>query len=289
MKIRDPRSDEGSIQSTGAFVSVGDTQRLWVQTQGRGRPLVLLADIGFDRRVWQTVADRMAADVAVTAVDPRGWGRSEASTHAESLADDVVGLLAAPASSEPVVLGAQGEVGQAALLAAARAPERVAGVLAIQPAVRGAEPLADFDVVAAGAVADEHFGGVIDAIVAARSGKASRDAVLAALIDAVLPASLEGRPEGDLVTTILRDNLDGYLDLRGPGSSRDDGDAPQVQLQNVRCPVVVAIPRSASPVQRWAQGLVLDSVPDAVPRRSRWTTDASWRSRRSSTPTGSRR
>jgi hypothetical protein len=58
--------------SEGALVSVGDKQRLWVETRGGGRPLVLLADIGFDRRVWQPVADRMAADVAVTTVDPPG-------------------------------------------------------------------------------------------------------------------------------------------------------------------------------------------------------------------------
>jgi pimeloyl-ACP methyl ester carboxylesterase len=245
-------------------VPVGGAQRLWAQTQGRGRPLVLLADIGFDRRVWQAIADRMAADVAVTTVDPRGWGRSEPSADAGSLADDVVGLLTALPSSDRVVLGAQGEAGQAALLAAARAPERVAAVLAIQPAVRGAEPPADFDVAAAGAVADEHFGAVIDAILAAKSGAGSRDAVLAALVDAVLPASLAGRPEGDLVTTILRDNLDGYLDPRGPGPSGDGG-ALQAQLEDLRCPVIVAIARNASPLQRWAQREVLDSVPDARP------------------------
>jgi pimeloyl-ACP methyl ester carboxylesterase len=136
-------------------VSVGDTQRLRMQTRGQGRPLVLLADIGFDGRVWQTVAERMAADVAVTAVDPPGWGRSVPSADAGSLVDDVVGLLTALPSADPVVLGAHGEAGQAALLAAARAPERVAAVLAIQPTVRGFEPPADFDIAAAGAVADE--------------------------------------------------------------------------------------------------------------------------------------
>lgn len=245
---------------------VGETQRLWVETRGRGRPLVLLADIGFDRRVWQTVADRMAADVTVSTVDPRGWGRSELSPDATgSLADDVLGLLATLPGDDPVVLGGQGEVGHAALSCAARAPERVAAVLAIQPAVRGVEPPPDFDVAAAGAVADEHFGAVIDAIVAAQAGEGSRDAVLAALVDAVLPASLADRPEGDLVTAILRDNLDGYLEMRGPGTWGDGGDAPEAQLENVRCPVTVAIPRDASPLQRWAQRVALDDVPHARP------------------------
>jgi hypothetical protein len=103
--------------------------------------------------------------------------------------------------------------------------------------------------------------------VAAKAGEGSRDAILTALIDATLPASLAGRPEGHLVTTTLRDNLDGYLDvldLPGRGSSGDDGDA-QAQLENVRCPVIVAIPRYASPLRRWAQRVVLDSVPDGRP------------------------
>jgi hypothetical protein len=39
----------------------------------------LLADTGFDRRVWQTVAERMASDVALSPVDPPGWRRSDAS------------------------------------------------------------------------------------------------------------------------------------------------------------------------------------------------------------------
>jgi hypothetical protein len=85
----------------------------------------------------------------------------------------------------------------AALLAAARAPERVAAVLAIVPAVRSAEPPPDFDVAHAGAVADEH----------------------------------------------------GYIELRGPGSSGDNGEPLRAQLENVRCPVVVAIPRNASSLQ----------------------------------------
>jgi pimeloyl-ACP methyl ester carboxylesterase len=162
------------------------------------------------------------------------------------------------------VLGAQGGVGQAALLAAARVPERVAAVLAIQPDVSGFEPPADFDIAAAGAVADEHYGALVDAIAAAKAGEGSRDAVLAALIDAVLPASLAGRPEGDLVTTMLRDNLDSYLDmleLPSPRSTGDDGDV-QAQLQNVRCPVIVTMPRHASSLQRWAQRVVLDCLPD---------------------------
>jgi hypothetical protein len=50
----------------GCIVPVGDTQQLWMETRDRGRPVVLLADTGFDPRVWQTAADRMASDVALT-------------------------------------------------------------------------------------------------------------------------------------------------------------------------------------------------------------------------------
>jgi hypothetical protein len=103
--------------------------------------------------------------------------------------------------------------------------------------------------------------------VAAKAGEGSPDDVLAALIEAALPASLTGRPEGDLVTTMLRDNLDGYLsmlDVPSPGPSGSDDDV-QAQLENVRCPVIVTTPRHPSSLQRWAQRVVLDSLPDGRP------------------------
>jgi hypothetical protein len=65
--------------------------------------------------------------------------------------------------------------------------QRVAAVLAVQPDVNGWELPEDFDIAAAGAVADEHYGAIFDAIAAANSGEGSRDAVLATLIEAVLP------------------------------------------------------------------------------------------------------
>jgi pimeloyl-ACP methyl ester carboxylesterase len=250
--------------SAGSLVPVGGT-RLWVETRGRGRRVVLLADVGFDGRVWKRVADRLAAEVMVSTVDPRGWGRSEPGADAEagSLVDDVVGLAVGLPSRDGLVLAAQGDVGQAALLAGARAPERIAAVLAIQPAVRGAEPPPDFDMADAGAVADEHFGAVVDALVAAQASEGSRDAAHAALLSAVLPASLACRPEGDLVAAILRDNLDSYLAMRGPGYPGAGGDSLSARLEDVACPVTVAIARDATPLQRWAQRMVLESVPDA--------------------------
>ena len=123
----------------------------------------------------------------------------------------------------------------------------------------------DFDVAAAGAVADEHYGAIFDAIVAANAGEGSRDAVLAALVEAMLPASLAGRPEADLVTAMLRDNLDGYLGVLDPPGPRSAGDDARAQLENVRCTVVVAAPQHPSPLQRWMQRVVLDSLPDGRP------------------------
>jgi hypothetical protein len=53
---------------------------------------VLLAGTGFDRRIWQTVADRMAADVAVTTVDAPGWARSDASAEPDHSLTTSTGL-----------------------------------------------------------------------------------------------------------------------------------------------------------------------------------------------------
>jgi hypothetical protein len=62
---------------------------------------------------------------------------------------------------------------------------------------------------------------------------------------------------------MLRDNIDSYLRMLGRPSPRssDDGDL-RAQLENVRCPVIVTMPQHASPLQRGAQRVVLDSLPN---------------------------
>ncbi|MEA2241837.1 MAG: hypothetical protein QOD24_1393 [Solirubrobacteraceae bacterium] len=70
----------------GCIVPVGDTQQLWMETRDRGRPVVLLADTGFDPRVWADGRRSHGFRRGAHHVDPPGWRRSDASADAGSLA-----------------------------------------------------------------------------------------------------------------------------------------------------------------------------------------------------------
>jgi pimeloyl-ACP methyl ester carboxylesterase len=101
-------------------------------------PAVVLLHAGVaDRRAWRDVAPSLHARGAdILAYDRRGFGESPATSEPFRHVDDLLGMFEGPAW---LVGNSQG--GRIAIDAALLAPERVAGLVLIAPAVSGAPDL----------------------------------------------------------------------------------------------------------------------------------------------------
>jgi len=109
--------------------------RLRLHRGGSGPALVFvhgLTDHGLD---WSRLMRACAASHTVVCYDSRGHGQSDDSPtdyHLETLADDLLGLVDALGLERPVLIG-HSMGGSTAAVAAARAPERFAGVVLEDP------------------------------------------------------------------------------------------------------------------------------------------------------------
>src|SRR5215213_9276003 len=101
---------------------------------GEGTPLVLLHAGVADRRSWRAVAERLTAPAI--AYDRRGFGRTPPSPEPFTHLEDLVAVLDATVDG-PAWLVGNSMGGALALDAALVAPERVAGLVLIAPAVNG--------------------------------------------------------------------------------------------------------------------------------------------------------
>lgn len=125
-----------------------------------GAPLVVLLHEGVsDRRGWRQVAELLAPRATVVAYDRRGYGESPVSTAPFTHVDDVLAVLDAEQARRAWLAGASAG-GGLALDTALLAPDRVAGLVLIGPAVSGApEPELDPDT--------QRFDVLLDAAIAA--------------------------------------------------------------------------------------------------------------------------
>lgn len=110
---------------------------------GEGPTVVLLHAGVCDRRCWSEVAEAIVPGAAVVAYDRRGHGDTVPSTGAFRHVDDLFAVVDEVAGG-PVWLVGSSAGGMVALDAALEAPERVAGLVLLAPAVSGApEPAWD--------------------------------------------------------------------------------------------------------------------------------------------------
>lgn len=107
---------------------------------GTGPPVVFLHAGVTDRRAWEATIDALGGEVAATTYDRRGFGESPPSRSPFSHLDDLVSVLEAREGSGPVWLVGSSAGGAIALEAALTAPDRVAGLVLLAPAVSGAPP-----------------------------------------------------------------------------------------------------------------------------------------------------
>jgi pimeloyl-ACP methyl ester carboxylesterase len=110
--------------------------------EGEGTPLVLLHAGIADRRVWRDVVPKLGAPVV--AYDRRGFGETPPGPEGFSHLDDLWAVLDATVDG-PAWLVGNSMGGALALDAAVSAPERIAGLVLIAPAVSGQPDPAELD------------------------------------------------------------------------------------------------------------------------------------------------
>src|SRR5499425_2004187 len=126
---------------------------------GNAQLVVLLHEGVSDRRGWREVAQRLAPRVTSVAYDRRGYGESVVSTAAFTDVEDLLAVLDQEQAGRAWLVGASAG-GGLALDAALVAPDRVAQLVLLVAAVRGApEPELDPDT--------QRFDALLDAAVAA--------------------------------------------------------------------------------------------------------------------------
>ncbi|GAB3194975.1 alpha/beta hydrolase [Nocardioides hungaricus] len=119
--------------------------RLAVETRGAGPPDVLLLHAGVtDQRSWAALAGRLAPSARCVSFDRRGYGRTEYDAQPGwSAVEDAVAVLDAVGIGRAVVVGAS-MGGRTAIDLALAHPDRVAALVLVGAAVRGApEPELD--------------------------------------------------------------------------------------------------------------------------------------------------
>src|SRR3954471_18565904 len=106
--------------------------------KGDGATIVLLHAGVCDRRSWREVGARLAdAGRDVVAYDRRGFGDVAPASAPFRHVDDLVAVLDAVSPGVPAWLVGSSMGGQVALDAALEAPERVAGLVLLAPAISG--------------------------------------------------------------------------------------------------------------------------------------------------------
>ena len=117
---------------------------------GAGPTIVLLHAGVCDRRSWREVGARLAgAGRDVVAYDRRGFGDVAPASDPFRHVDDLLAVLDAVSPDAPAWLVGSSMGGQVALDAALEAPERVAGLVLLAPAISGDPELEDEVVIAA--------------------------------------------------------------------------------------------------------------------------------------------
>jgi pimeloyl-ACP methyl ester carboxylesterase len=127
------------MDGTRFEVPVGPVVLAGQRWEGDGAPVVLLHAGVADRRVWRDVAERLRGPVV--AYDRRGFGETPPSSAQFTHVGDLIAVLDAVADG-PAWLVGNSMGGAVAIDATLSAPDRVAGLVLIAPAVSG-EPEPD--------------------------------------------------------------------------------------------------------------------------------------------------
>jgi pimeloyl-ACP methyl ester carboxylesterase len=172
-------------------IVAGDATLVGDRWSGAGATIVLLHAGVCDRRCWRDVGARLgAAGRDVVAYDRRGFGDVPPAGGPFRHVDDLLAVLDAVSPTAPAWLVGSSMGGQVALDAALEAPERVAGLVLLAPAISG-DPDPDEEAYNA---ATDGLAGAIDAAWTAGEDEECNRLELRLWLDG--PAEPEGRVSG---------------------------------------------------------------------------------------------
>ena len=224
---------------------------------GGGRAVVLLHAGVCDRRSWREVGDLLMG-WDVVAYDRRGFGEVPPATEPFRHVDDLLAVLDAVSPDAPAWLVGSSMGGGVALDAALEAPDRVAGLVLLAPAISGdPEPDEEAYIAATGGLAEE-----IDTAWTAGEVEACNRLEVRLWLDG--PAEPEGRVSGrprELALEMNRIVIANEQESEVDGASGLDAAG---RLREVTVPAVVACGDLDVPmkVRRSAE------LADALPRGS---------------------
>lgn len=159
-------------------VEVAPHRKLNLFCTGRGTPTVLLdAGLGNTSLTWQQVQGALSGDTRVCSFDRAGYGFSDPAgtpPTLQSSVDDIAALIDNACLEPPVVLVAHSLGGMQALLFAFEKPERLAGMVLVDPSYPG-QPRTGGE--------DEQIESIATCLGAARAGTLSGTGVPASLRD----------------------------------------------------------------------------------------------------------
>lgn len=125
-------------------VALPDGRRINLYCQGKGAPTVVLdAGLGDGAWGWRGVQSRIAATTRVCAYDRAGYGQSDPGPgprDLRALTRDLEAVLTASRLPGPYVLVGHSAAGLTTRLYAYRHPERVAGLVLVDPSTEGQGP-----------------------------------------------------------------------------------------------------------------------------------------------------
>ena len=215
------------MTETARFITSGRA-KLATEIAGQGEPVVFLHAAVFDRTMWRSQIDGIAATRTAIAYDRRGFGETITEDEDHSPVANLLAVIDALADGRPATLVACSQGGRIALDFALRHPSHTRALVLIAPSVSGApEPVYPPEIAA-----------LMAALAAA---EAARDWNRVSAIKAHLwvdgPLQREGRVSGELRQMFLEKNA---AALRAPAIGANLDVAPAFpRLGEIAAPSLV--------------------------------------------------
>ena len=230
--------------------------KIHYEVSGQGPGTVFVHAAIADRRMWNREFGVFSRDHTVARFDVRGFGRSSPATSSYSDVDDLLAVVDAARIDRATVIGCSNG-GRIALDFALTHPDRVDRLVLVAAGVGGLELSGDPEEKAAFEKEDERMGPIQAAY---KSG--DRKAAVEGM-RAFWCAAQQG-PTLDLVTTMLRDNLDEiFTDASARHARRLDPPAAK-RLGSIRSPTLYLQGDRDAPGMPFIAKRVTEGIPGAV-------------------------
>jgi len=230
--------------------------RIQYETSGKGPGIVLIHAGIADRRMWNREFVSYARDSRVARYDVRGFGRSPPATVPYSDIDDLLAVIDAAGIARATVIGCSNG-GRIGIDFALTHPDRVERLVLVAAGVGGLELSGDPEEKAAFQEEDDRLG-PIQAAYKSGNKEAAVDGMRNFWCTAQKGTSL------DLVTTMLRDNLDEiFTDVSASHATRLDPPAAK-RLGSIRSPTLYLLGDRDAPGMRFIAKRATAAIPGAV-------------------------